>query len=248
MATRVPTPAGASEEMTERRTPHSKTFRMADGTLQMRVKPSLVHWQQADGALRDIDLDSMDGTGRLDQAPYILNARQDIIGMQYTSRASGETITCRLIGIGGTPIGSLPLVVNPTRANHDIRWLNCLPGLSIVLRAQPAGVSWIKRLADATVPKSFTWRITRPTSMTGINMMSGLRGTDNVNHVPTPGRKRGKPLELTLDIVLVSRTLLQTVSDVTETWTGNVLLDGVPSATPIYPVEFDPEFRERSWP
>lgn len=246
MAIRIPSPPGAVQELAQRRTSHSKTFLMPNGQVRLRVKPSFVHWRDADGTLRDIDLDSMDGTGRLDQAIYILEARQDIIGMRYTSRATNEIITCRLVAIGGTALASLSpaLVVSPTRANHDIRWLNCLPGLSIVLRAQPGGVAWIKRLADATVPRSFTWRVTRPSNMSGISMMSGLRGMDNINHTAVAGRKRGKPLELTLGTVLVSDDGFERVSDVTETWTGNVLLPA-PTADPIYPVEFDPEFCER---
>ena len=244
MSSRLPTPTGTLGEIVTARTPWSKSFALPGGKRRLLCKPSLVHYRDAQGALQDINLESMGPNLRLDKAPYILDVPRSAIAMRYQSRATGEVLMCELIEIGGVPIGALPLVVNPTRVGQDVRWVNCLPGLTITLRCQPGGVAWIKRLADATVPRSVTWRITRPTPLRGVVVMSRVRGRENATRQDIEGRRFGWPLELAYSEQVMSDDGATVVLQATETWTGRVNIRGGLVDDPIYPVEFDPTFQE----
>ena len=240
---RLPIPTDTLGEDVAARTTFSKTYRLPNGQRRLLCKPSVVHYRDASGVLQDMDLEGMGANLRLDIAPYILQVTRNRIGMTYTSRATGEVLTCELEAIGGVPIGQLPLVVSPQRIGQDVRW-DALPGLTIALRCQPGGVSWIKRLADATVPRSFTWRVTRPVGLRGILLLSGLRGRENLARTDLPGRRRGWPLDLTKTEQVLSDDGTTVTLRVTETWTGRVKVRGALMDDPIFPVEFDPTFQE----
>ena len=240
---RLPIPTDTLGEDVSARTTFSKTYRLADGKRRLLCKPSAVHYRDAAGAFQDVDLEGMGANLRLDTAPYTLQVTRNRIGMTYTSRATGEVLTCELEAIGGVPVGQLPLVISPQRVGQDVRW-DALPGLTIALRCQPSGVSWIKRLADATVPRSFTWLVTRPTGLRGVLLMSGLRGRENLPRADVPGRRRGWPLDLTKTEQVLSDDGTTVTFRVTETWTGRVKVRGALVDDPIFPVEFDPTFQE----
>ena len=240
---RLPIPTDTLGEDVVARTMFSKAYRLSDGKRRLLCKPSAVHYRDASGVFQDMDLEGMGANLRLDTAPYILQVTRNRIGMTYTSRATGEVLTCELEAVGGVPVGQLPLVVSPQRVGQDVRW-DALPGLIIALRCQPSGVSWIKRLADATVPRSFTWLVTRPTPLRGVLAMSGLRGRENLSRVDIPGRRRGFSLDLTKTEQVVSDDGTTVTLRVTETWTGRVRVRGALVDDPIFPVEFDPSFQE----
>ncbi len=232
-------------ELPELRTAFSKTYDVGNGQRRIRCRTAPIHYRDAQNVWRDINTDNLDITLTMTDAPYILEGRANVIGMKYTSRASGEVLTCRLVEIGGTPVASLPLVVNPTRSGRAIVWDSCLPGLTIGLRLLPGGISWVKRLADATVPRSFTWRIEYPSNIAGIILPTTVVGSDNITRDAVEGRTvRSFPLECTINYTVVSDNGTTKVVRLTETWTGRIVKRGIPATDVVYPVEFDPSFQE----
>lgn len=232
-------------ELPELRTAFSKTFDEGGGLRRIRCRVTPMHYRDAQGNWIDIDLDSMDVGFVLSTTPYIVEGRIDVIGMRYTSKTTGEVLTCRLIAVDGTPVTKLPLVINPQRSGRSIVWANCLPDVTIGLRVLPGGVSWIKRLSSATAPRSFTWRIEHPSIMTGIRLPTEIHGQDNTTRDPVDGRTvRSFPLELTLDEQLLSDDGITRTIRLTETWTGRIVKKTGPATDVVYPVSFDPSFQE----
>ena len=234
MASRIQTPPGATELVTER-TSHSKTFAWPDsrrrwvgGVQPVHFKDAADTWQEPNRAFRAVGQ-------RFETilTPYVLSVEPRQRSLTYTLGSGSYTI--QLVGVDGALFTDRPTNVALTKAER--LWLQFGPDFALEIVARDYEVEIYKHLLGPDAPRALTWRLTTTGDVSGIHATTvETKGLDNADksaasrqsELTTRNQRRS------IELVHASVAVDATTQDITETMTGRTLW-------------IDPVTRIRSW-
>ena len=145
----------ATDEMPEKRTRFSRTFRWVDPDTG-KEKRRVVARQRPFATKRGEDIDPAwvfrAGAWRSVACPFDVQVLQT--GYSFTDE-DGLQATSTFVEIGTDPITSLPAPAVDSGRKHFLRFSQVVPGLDIVLVASHKGVTSHRVLYDASAPRRF---------------------------------------------------------------------------------------------
>lgn len=143
------------KELTDMRTPTTKTFELEDGEKHTRVFNDPVHFLDDDGKWQDIDLTPRYRNGSLvvDRAPYRVTATSQCV--EYG--VPGRQVLVFLTKVDGMPIH--PVEYPQVRSKRFIYWRDHGPGVDLMLELRPSTVELWAVLRDINGPRTLEWMI-----------------------------------------------------------------------------------------
>lgn len=159
------------------RTEHSRTFRLADGSLQAQISASPLNFRDGSGSWTPIDNEfrrQSDGSLRNTAGPATIVVPATAAGAVQISRGD-RGLAFSLVGGGSTQ----------ARVKGDeAAFVGALPGVSTSYRAQGDSLKETLTLASADAPDRYTFAVDAP------GLQAKLRGDGDVVFVDAAGRTR----------------------------------------------------------
>lgn len=148
------TERGLSQELPDKRTSHSKVYKLPDGNFHLIQALTPLHYKGASGEWLDTDL-TFSADLSVTSAPYDVTVLPGKIGYEYRSKLGG-LITVELVSLGGD---SSFVVPKPTVASNNVYWGSVVHGLNMQLVAQPSGVEIFKQINNTAGLMEMVWRV-----------------------------------------------------------------------------------------
>ena len=140
-------------EIKAKRTAHSKTFYHGNGKYTLAANRAPMHYEDAEGNWRTIDMSIQDGI--IDRNVFRAELLTDAIGYSVTSKVDGGRIDVKLCKIGNVPIPySTPVI-----EGRFARWNNILPNVDFHIEFRARRVRCWKTLKDDDAPKDITFEV-----------------------------------------------------------------------------------------
>jgi len=176
------------KELLHKRTVDTKLFDLGNNQFELVKSPLPLHYK-VNNKLVDIDTNFKRKRKYFEivDAPYNGIVFRDKIKYQFTAKDGGR-VDVELREIGGIDILNLPIKINLVQDKvfkNKLIYKDVLPGLDIIVAANPYKFEAYKILEDDTVPKSFKWDVfqDKKTNAKFITKTVGKDSADNEIHL-----------------------------------------------------------------
>lgn len=245
----IETPIDATEELIDKRTPHTKTFRLENGKNRLVSKIGLVHYKDKEDndRLKDIDtrVQVEDGNILLKTAPYDFVLHKEGIGFDYTSKEGGKA-TVILSEIGDNLFRDNP---TPIVEDNKIIFENVDTDLDIVIQLNRAGIQTFRILKTDKAVRKFKWSI-ECDEVKKFRISDEIKGIDNKDNTLRDEAKQQREIQLITSKLNETLQNGKIVYEKLEEWTGKTKFIDRETRIPelkdeaIYPVVIDPDITE----
>ncbi len=150
----IPDGVKASDEVLEKRTVNSKTFKVADNKFRILKTAGAVHYKNNlrddNEPWKEVDL-TIDSDGKVSKTHFDLEVWKDKVGYSYTSKKGGR-IDVELVEVGKKAVDNSRFTVR--QDGNVLWWENVDEGVDLKIIIRPIIAEIFKKLDDKNYSKS----------------------------------------------------------------------------------------------